>query len=109
MASLPGLLKESVAAALGAVAAHREQDMDIAPDEVIHCRCHIDRAARSSKYGSAVVMNLVNKRRRDHRRFRTARRVKTLITAPEPQHLGHSVGMMEFMEQRADHVVQAWA
>jgi hypothetical protein len=98
MASLPGLLKQGVAAALGAVAADGEQDMNVAPNEIVHSGCHIDRAARSPEYSSAVVMNLVNKCRRDHRRFRAARGVKTLITASETQYFGHSIGMMEFKE-----------
>ena len=98
MASLPGLLKEGVAAALGAVAADGEQGMNIAPDEVVYSGCHIDRTARSAEYCSAVLMYLVNKCGRDYHRFRAARGIKTLITAPEPQHLGHSIGMMEFKE-----------
>src|SRR4029077_19238605 len=98
MASLPGLLKERVAAALGAVAADGEQDTNIAPNEVVHRGCHIDRAARGPEYRSAVVMNLVNKCGRDHHRFGAARGVKTLITAPEAQHFRHPIGMMEFQE-----------
>src|SRR6516164_1325815 len=98
MTSLPGFLKERVAATLGAVAADGEQDMNIAPNKIVHSGCHIDRTARSAEYGSAVVMNLVNKCGRNHRRFGTARGVKTLITASEPQHLGHSISMMEFKE-----------
>src|SRR6516165_3452087 len=98
MAAPLRLLKEIVAAALGAVAADGKQDIDVAPDKVIHSGCHIDRAARSSEYCSTVLMYLVNKCGRDYHRFRAARGIKTLITAPEPQHLGHSIGMMEFKE-----------
>src|SRR5215831_16512765 len=98
MASLSGQLKERIAAALGAVTADGEQDMDIAPNQVVHSGGHIDGAARSPEYCAAVVMNLVDKCRRDHRRFRTARGVKTLITAPEAEHFGHSISMMEFVE-----------
>src|SRR6516164_8251629 len=98
MTSLPGFLKERVAAALGAIAADGEQDMNIASNEIVHSGRHIDRAARSPEYRSAVVMNLVNKCGCDHHRFRTARGVKTLITAFEPENLGHSIGMMEFKE-----------
>jgi hypothetical protein len=98
MTSLPGFLKERVAAALGAVAADGEQDMNIALNEIVHSGRHVYRAAGSPEYRSAVMMNLVNKCGRDYRRFRAARGVKALITASEPQHLGHSIGMMEFKE-----------
>ena len=98
MASLPGLLKEGVAAALGAVAADGEQDMNIAPDEVVYSGYHIDRTARSAEYCSTMLVNVINKRMGDHHRFRTARGIKPLITAAEPQHLGHSIGIMEFKE-----------
>src|SRR6516165_4039235 len=96
MASLPSFLKERIGAALGAVAANREQDVNIAPNEVVYSGCHIDRAARSPEGCSTVLMNLVNKCGRDYRRFRAARGIKTLITAPESQHFDHSIGMMEF-------------
>ena len=98
MAALPGFLKEIVAAALGAVAADGKQDINVAPDKVVHSGCRIDRTARSPEYCSAVLMYLVNKCGRDYHRLRAACRIKTLITAPEPQHLGHSIGMMEFKE-----------
>jgi len=71
--------------------------------------CRIDWTARSAEYCSAMLVNVINECMGDHRRFQAARGIKTLITAPEPQHLGDSVGMMEFKEQRADHVVHAWA
>src|SRR4029077_20832565 len=83
--------------------------MNIAPNEVVHRGCHIDRTARSAEYCSAMLVNVINKCMGNSHRFRPARGIKTLITAPEPQHLGHSVGMMEFKEQRADHVVQGAA
>ena|SRR6516164_2443008 len=105
MASLPGLLKQGVAAALGAVAADGKEDMNVASDKVVDSGCHIDRASRSSQYCSAVVMYLIYKCGRYHRRFRAARGVKALVTASEPEHLCHSVGMMEFVEECADHVV----
>jgi hypothetical protein len=98
MASPPGFLKERVSTALGAVAADGKQDVNAVPDEVVDSRCHIDRAARSPEYCSAVLMNLINKCGRNYRRFRTAGWVKTLITAFEPEHLGHSIGMVEFKE-----------
>src|SRR6516164_3006945 len=98
MTSLPGFLKERVAAALGAVAADGEQDMNIAPNKIVYSGRHVDRAAGSPEYRSAVMMNPVNKCWRDYLRFRTARRVKTLVTASEAQHLGHSIGMIEFKE-----------
>jgi hypothetical protein len=98
MTSLPGFLKERVATALGAVAADGEKDMNITPNKVIHSGCRIDRTARSAEYCSTVLMDLVNKCGCDYYRFRAARGIKTLITAPEPQHLGHSIGMMEFQE-----------
>jgi hypothetical protein len=43
-------------------------------------------------------MYVVNKCGRDYHRLRTARRIKTLIAAPESKHLGHSIGMVEFKE-----------
>src|SRR5271166_2162577 len=98
MTSPPGFLEERVATALGAVATDGEQDVNVTPNKVIHSGCRIDRATRSPEYRSAVLVNLVDKRGRDHRRFRTAHGVKTLITASESQHLGNSIGMMEFKE-----------
>ena len=98
MAALPGFLKEIVAAALGAVAADGKQDINVAPDKMVHSGCRIDRTARSAEYCSAVLMDLVNKCGRDYHRFRAARGIKALITAPESQHLGHSIGMVEFKE-----------
>src|SRR6516165_8660799 len=98
MAALPGFLKEIVAAALGAVTADGKQDVNVAPDKVVHGGCRIDRTARSPEYCSAVLMYLVNKCGRDYHRFRAARGIKALITAPESQHLGHSIGMVEFKE-----------
>src|SRR5258708_12033695 len=98
MASLTGWLKERVAGALGAVAAEGEQDTNIAPNEVVHRGCHIDRAPRGPKYCSAMVMNLVNKCGRDHHRFGAPDGVKTLITTPEPRHFQHPVSMMDLPE-----------
>jgi hypothetical protein len=98
VASLPGFSKERVAAALGTVAADSEQDMNITPNKVVHGGRHIDRAAGSPEYCSAVLMNLVHKCGRDHRRFRTAGWVKTLVTASKSHYLGHSIGMVEFKE-----------
>src|SRR5271166_731239 len=109
MAAPLRLLIEFVAATLGAVAANGKQDINVAPNEVVHSCCHIDWTARSAEYCSAMLVNVINKCMGDHRRFQAAPGIKTLITAPEPEHLGDSVGMMEFKEQRADHVVQAWA
>src|SRR5436305_15093479 len=98
MAALPGLLKEFVTAALGAVAADGKQDINVAPDEVVHSGCHIDQTARRAEYCSTMLVNVINKCMGDHRRFRTARGIKPLVTAREPQHLGHAIGMMEFKE-----------
>jgi hypothetical protein len=69
---------------LGAVAADGKQDINIAPDKVVHSGRRIDRTARSAEYCSAVLMDLVNKSGRDYHRFPAARGIKTLITAPEP-------------------------
>src|SRR5438132_9708571 len=98
MAAPLRLLKEFVTAALGAVAADGKQNIHVAPDKVVHSGCHIDRTARRAEYCSAMLVNVINKCRGDHHRFRTVRGIKTLITAPKPQHLGHSIGMMEFKE-----------
>ena len=104
-----GLLKELVAATLGAVTANSEQDVHVAPDQIIHGGRHIDRTARGAKDRPAVLVNVINEGRRQHCRFLAARRIKTLITASKPQHFRNSVGMMEFKKKRADHVVQAGA
>ena len=63
MTSLPGFLKERVAAALGAVAADGKQDVNVAPDKIVHSGCRIDRTARSAEYCSAVLMYLVKQMR----------------------------------------------
>ena len=80
MALMLSLLKERVAATLGAVTANSEQDVR-APDQIIHGCRHIDRTARGAKDCPAVLVNVINEGRRQHCRFLAARRIKTVITA----------------------------
>jgi len=100
--------REEVANSVSSVAADREQDVEVAPNEVIHGGSHIDRTAGGAQDRSAVLVNIVNEGRREHYSFRATRRIETLVTASKTQDLRHSIGVMEFEKQSADHAVQAW-
>ena len=56
-----------------------------------------------------MVVNLVNKCRREHYWLGTAHGIKTLITVSKPEDLCYPVHMVELEEKRADDVIQARA
>ena len=107
MTALARFLIESVRAALGSVAAHGEKNVHVARNEIVHRSADIDGTARRAKDRPAMLMNVVNKCRRDLHRLNSALRIEPAVATAETEHFRDAVAVVQFEKERANDVVQA--
>ncbi len=79
--------------------------MHIAPDQVVHRQPEIYRPARGAQHGAALFVDVVHECLCQHDRLRAPRRIKALIAPLEAQHLFHSIGVVQFEENRPNDII----
>ena len=94
MAAALCFLIKIVRAPLSAVAAHSEENVHIARDQITNRAIDIDRPARRSEDRPAFLMNAIDNARRNLNRFHGARRIESTISAAETEHVGHAIAVM---------------
>jgi hypothetical protein len=106
MTALARFLIEIVSAALGSVAAHREKNIHVAGNEIVHRSADIDGTARRAKNRAAMLMNPINKCRRDLHRLNSAPWIEPTVSTAKTEHLGDTIPVMQFVKERTNYVVQ---
>jgi hypothetical protein len=107
MAPLARFLIESVRAALRSVAAHGKKNVHVAGNEILHGSTDIHGTARRAKDRAAMLMNVINKCRRELHRLHSALRIESAVASTETEHLRDAVAVVQFEKERANDVVQA--
>src|SRR5262249_35903022 len=100
--SLLGLLKQYFGAALRAIAANREEDIDAPAHQVVHRTRRVYRATRGAQNGAGLQVNPIYYFRCEDERFVAVFRIQPLISPPKPEHLFYAVGVMHLEKQRPD-------
>jgi hypothetical protein len=106
-AALARFLVEIICAALRAVAAHGEEDVHPARDEILHGSPDVHRPARRAENRAALLMNAIDELRCDLHRLHAARRIEPAVTAAKAEHLGDAIAVVKFEKERADDVVES--
>src|SRR4029077_9843902 len=104
--ALARFLIEIMCAALRSVAAHSKKNVHPAANEIVHRSANIDGTARRAKDRPAMLMNAINKCRRELHRLNCALRIQSGVSTAETEHLDDAVAVMEFEKERANYVVQ---
>src|SRR4029077_4476829 len=107
MTALARFLIEIMCAALRSVAAHSKKNVHPAVNEIVHRSANIDGTPRRAKARPAMLMNAINKCRRELHRLNCALRIQSGVSTAETEPFSHTVAVVQFQEEGANYVVEA--
>src|SRR5438552_3629007 len=99
MTALSRLLIEIVRTTLCSIAAHGKKNVHIAGDQVVHSFPDVHGPTRSAENRPAMLMNVINKCRRDLHRLGATLRIETAVPSAETQDFTDAVAVMKLEKQ----------
>ena len=109
MAPLLSFSQDRLSAALRAVTANHEENVDLASYQVVHRDTDVYRSARGIQLGAAFLVNILDELGSKRDRFGAAPRIKPLIATNESEDLAYAITVMKFQNERTDDVIQSGA
>src|SRR5215831_21171180 len=76
-------LEQCFSPALRAITANGEENIDAAPNEIVHSAGHVHGTAGSAQNGAGLQMNPTHDLRRENKRFGPPFRIQPLIAPPK--------------------------